>query len=86
MNCAPRGAVIRVKINYGDGKFYVFGVIYGGGNAQYICYGVPSDNPRTPPASLENSFFIPASEDAQSGYWVMYQDAKTGASIKISNT
>lgn len=73
------------RISYGDGKFYVFGVIYGGGKAQYICYGVPSQNPLTPPASLENSSFIPASEDAVSGYWVMYQDAKTGASIKINN-
>lgn len=73
-----------VKISYGDGKFYVFGVIYGGGQAQYICYGVPSDNPHTPPNSLENSSFIPASDDALSGYWVMYQDAKTGASIKIT--
>lgn len=75
-----------VKITYGDGKFYVFGVIFGGGQAQYICYGVPSDNPVTPPASLQNSSFIPAYPEGNSGFWVMYQDAKTGASIKITNT
>ena len=73
-----------VRINYGDGKFYVFGVIYGGGEAQYICYGVPSDNPDSPPVSLQNSSFIPAYPEGNEGYWVMYQDAKTGASIKIT--
>lgn len=73
-----------VRISYGDGKFYVFGVIFGGQNAQYICYGVPSDNPLTPPSSLENCSFIPSNEDGNAGYWVMYQDAKTGASIKIT--
>ena len=75
-----------VRITYGDGKFYVFGVIFGGGEAQYICYGVPSENPETPPPSLQNSSFIPAYPEGNSGYWVMYQDAKTGASIKIMNT
>lgn len=74
-----------VRITYGDGKFYVFGVIYGGGEAQYICYGVPSDDPVSPPPSIENSSFIPAYPEGNSGYWVMYQDAKTGASIKINN-
>ena len=73
-----------VKIDYGDGKFYVFGVIFGGGEAQYICYGVPSENPLSPPPSLQNCSFIPAYPEGNSGYWVMYQDAKTGASIKIT--
>ena len=73
-----------VKINYGENKFYVFGVIYGNGEAQYICYGVPSDNPDNPPPSLENCSFIPAYPTGNAGYWIMYQDAKTGASIKIS--
>ena len=75
-----------VRITYGDGKFYIFGVISGGGEAQYICYGVPTDNPDSPPAGFENSSFIPAYPEGNSGYWVMYQDAKTGASIKISST
>ena len=75
-----------VRITYGDGKYYIFGVIFGGGEAQYICYGVPSENPFAPPPSLENSSFIPAYPEGNAGYWVMYQDAKTGASIKINNT
>ena len=75
-----------VRITYGDGKFYVFGVIYGGEEAQYICYGVPSDNPSVPPPGIQNCSFIPAYPEGNSGYWVMYQDAKTGASIKIDAT
>ena len=73
-----------VKIDYGEGKYYVFGIIFGGGEAQYICYGVPSENPATPPPSLQNSSFIPTYPEGNCGYWVMYQDAKTGASIKIT--
>ena len=75
-----------VKIDYGEGKYYVFGVIFGGGKARYICYGVPSKNPDYPPPSLQNCSFIPAHDGGNEGYWVMYQDAKTGASIKIDAT
>ena len=73
-----------VKIDYGEGKYYVFGVIFGGNEAQYICYGVPSENPVSPPPGLQNSSFIPTYPEGNGGYWVMYQDAKTGASIKIT--
>lgn len=75
------------KISYGDGKFYVFGVLYTGGNAEYICYGVPTEQNSTPPESMKDlASFIPSSEEnVQSGYWIMYQDAKTGAAIKINN-
>lgn len=74
-----------VRINYGGDKFYVFGVIYGGGKPRYICYGVPSADSRRPPESLSNlASYIPSSpENAEGGYWVMYQDAATGASVKI---
>ena len=72
-----------IKIDYGEGKYYVFGVIFGGGEAQYICYGVPSKDGKNPPPSLENCSFIPTYAGGNAGYWVMYQDAKTGASIKI---
>ena len=75
-----------VRINYGDNKYYVFGVIYSGGKPQYICYGVPTNDPVRPPESLAGlASFIPASpEVADKGYWIMYQDASTGASVKIN--
>lgn len=74
-----------VRISYGGGKFYVFGVIYKGAVPQYLCYGVPTKNTRRPPESLAGmASFIPASADnGERGYWVMYQDASTGASLKI---
>lgn len=75
------------KIDYGDGKFYVFGVLYSGGNAEYICYGVPTDQSKKPPESMKNlASFIPVRDgESQEGFWIMYQDAKTGASVKITN-
>ena len=74
-----------VKINYGDDKYYVFGVIYSGGNPQYLCYGVPAEGGANPPESMAGlASFLPANADGSGGgYWVMYQDAQTGASIKI---
>ena len=74
-----------VKINYGDDKYYVFGVIYSGGNPQYLCYGVPAEGEANPPESMVGlASFLPANADGSGGgYWVMYQDADTGASIKI---
>ncbi len=76
-----------VKINYGGEKFYVFGVIYQKDTPQYICYGVPTKTNKKPPESLKGlASFIPASADGGSeGFWVMYQDAATGASVKIES-
>lgn len=77
-----------VKIAYGDGKFYVFGVIYAEQKPAYICYGVPSKS-KTPPKSLKGlATFIPADRAAKSGegFWVMYQDAATGASVEVEST
>lgn len=73
-----------VKISYGENGFYVFGVIYSGGKAEYICYGVPSYDGKIPPESMrETSSFIPAEDGDFKGFWVMYQDADTGATLKI---
>lgn len=75
-----------IKITYGEGKFYVFGVIYSGGKAKYICYGVPSNDSKNPPESMANiSTFIPSShENKKVGFWIMFQDADTGASVRIN--
>ncbi len=75
-----------VRITYGGNKFYVFGVIYSGEKPHYICYGVPATDSYRPPESLQGlASFIPSSPtEREKGYWVMYQDADTGASVKIS--
>ncbi|MCM1237632.1 MAG: hypothetical protein NC489_46815 [Ruminococcus flavefaciens] len=73
-----------VKISYGENGFYVFGVIYSGGNADYICYGVPSSDTQNPPESMrDTASFIPAEADGFAGFWVMYQDARTGATLRV---
>lgn len=70
------------KINYGVGKFYVFGVLCVEGVPRYICYGVPSSDPQNPPKSLSGcASFMPVEGG---GYWIMYQDAHTGVSVKIT--
>lgn len=76
-----------VRISYADDAFYVFGVIYSGNTPRYICYGVPAKSCDRPPESMAGmAGFIPASteKDCNAGYWVMYQDAATGASLHIS--
>lgn len=71
-----------VRISYGDGLYYVFGVIYLKEKPQYLCYGVPARGDRPPESMAGLADFIPASpEGGEGGYWVMYQDADTGASL-----
>ncbi len=72
-----------VKISYGEGRHYAFGTLSYGGEVRYICYGVPSADAVTPPPSLKDmASYVPV-EDG--GYWVMFQDAATGVSVKIDN-
>lgn len=70
------------RISYGEGKHYVFGVLTVEGKARYICYGVPSNDGINPPRSLKGSAsYVPTGGGG--GYWITYQDAATGISIKI---
>ncbi|MDE6372878.1 MAG: hypothetical protein K2L72_00085 [Clostridia bacterium] len=69
------------KIAYGEGKYYVFGVLTVEGKPRYICYGVPTKNADNPPPSLKDcASYVPT---ADGGYWMTYQDASTGVSIKL---
>ena len=70
------------KIGYGENKYYAFGVLSVEGAPRYICYGVPSTDGQNPPESLKGcASFMPVEGG---GYWIMYQDAGTGVSVKIS--
>lgn len=74
-----------VKIGYGQNRYYVFGVLTVEGNPVYICYGVPSADPSSPPKSLAGcSSYIPCKGGV--GYWMTYQDARTGVSVDILST
>ena len=68
------------RISYGNGAHYAFGVIYDGGNARYLCYGVPVESGAPCPKSLEGrAAYVPVDGG---GYWVMYQDAVSGISLE----
>ncbi len=69
------------KISYGSGAHYAFGVIYEGGNAKYLCYAVPvAAGAPCPPGLSGRAGYIPVEGG---GYWTMYQDARTGISLKV---
>lgn len=70
------------KIDYGEGKYYVFGVLYSEGSAAYVCYGVPSSDGQNAPKSLTGyATYMPVEGG---GFWIMYQDARTGVSVRVS--
>jgi len=72
-----------VKIYYGDGKYYVFGLLNVDGAPKYIYYGVPSANAESPPESLKGlATYVPCKGG---GYWLMYQDALTGACVPVQS-
>ncbi len=59
------------------------GVVYENGKAKYICYAVPAEK-NTPREELGGAgFFIPLSPfEKEKGFFVLYQSAATGESIK----
>ncbi len=73
-----------IKVDYdGSGKYYVVGVI--GEKPDYICYGVPASYTPEPPAELDGYCqWLPldAEKPEGDGFWIMYQDAITGKSVK----
>ena len=73
-----------VKVDYdGSGKYYVVGII--GAKPDYICYGVPAKFSPVPPDELDGYCqWLPLKEDEPEGdgFWIMYQDAISGESVK----
>lgn len=71
-----------VEISYGEGTFYVFGVIYSGGNPKYLCYGIPASSKDTPPAGMQGlADFLEVKTQHGIGFWVMYQSADDGKQV-----
>lgn len=74
------------RVNYSSEKYYVVGLIKEDGKEKYICYGVPEKYSIEPPEPLKDcATFIPLSifDLKGQGYWMMFQDAVTGNSIKL---
>lgn len=76
-----------VKVDFeNNGKEYVLGLIYENDAVKYVCYGVPGKRSVAPPKDLEDyNQWVPLdfSNVNGEGYWLMYQDAMTGDSIKL---
>ena len=73
------------KVTFSRNKYYTVGVISDETGARYICYGVPAEKRDAPPPALSGlCSFLPLSvfEPDGRGYWMMYQDAVTGKSIR----
>ena len=76
-----------VKVEYQDMPgYYVMGIIYNDNNIpEFIGYGLPAQNNENPPKDLaEYAQWLPVlQEGEQMGYWIVYQSASNGESIKV---
>ncbi len=71
-----------VKVERKEG-FYVVGLIKSEGSPEYVCYGVPGEKDLLPPESLKKYCqWIPLSDKEGDGYWMVFQDAKTGIALE----
>jgi hypothetical protein len=78
------GGSYFARINYVGDKFYAVGLITENDEPQYICYAVPGRYSPEPPEELRNCCrWLPAkyTDYAGAGYWVMYQDVDSGATV-----
>jgi len=75
-----------VKVEYEkEGDYYVIGLVYENNNLSYLCYGVPGVYQKTPPKELSGyPIWLPLDSNKKEGfgYWLAYQNADTGESIK----
>ena len=75
-----------VKVGFDDeGDYYILGLIYEEQDLKYVVYGVPGIYQKNPPREIAGyPVWFPLDKDKPEsfGYWLSYQDAKTGDSIK----
>ena len=66
------------------GKSFVVGIIEERQAPKYICYGIPGIYGKKPKEIRGYASFIPTSPFSLKGegYWVMYQDAQSGAGVE----
>lgn len=61
---------------------YTVGVIYCDDAPKYICYGVPAGRDTMPPDSMRSICQYLMADGADSGYWVVFQNADSGETVK----
>ncbi len=73
-----------VKVEYQDIEgHYVMGLIYDGEKLRFISYGLPAQNKLNPPSDLVEYAQWLSVGTAEQGYWLVYQDANSGESVKV---
>ncbi len=75
-----------VKVEYQDMPgYYVMGIIYNDNIPEFIGYGLPAQNNENPPKDLaEYAQWLPVLQEGENtGYWIVYQSASNGESIKV---
>lgn len=69
------------------GESYVLGQIFDDEDVAFICYGIPAENMQIEPPKHLKKFcqWLPLSayKPEEKGFWVMYQNAKTGENVVI---
>lgn len=61
----------------------LIGVVYEEGIPRYLCVAADSEDGE----SMENATFVPATPFSdEKGFWVVFQDADTGAYVKVENS
>ena len=79
---------VRVNFN-GKEEFYVLGLIYDDENkkVEYISYGMPSNDNKNPPEDLKDfAQWLPIdfNKPEADGFWLVYQEAFSGETIKVN--
>ena len=79
---------VRVEFNNKE-EFYVLGLIYDDENkeVEYISYGMPSNDSKNPPEDLKDfAQWLPIdfNKPDVDGFWIVYQEAFSGETIKVN--
>ena len=79
----PNSKWVKVKVE--ENEYYVLGLIYEDDIIKYICYGIPGIYQQNPPRQLSGQpvwFPLTNQDNKGFGYWISYQDADSGESVK----
>lgn len=72
-----------VKVYYEKGEYYVVGILAEEGEVKFLAYGVPGVRNVKPPKDAEELCdFLEVEGIPGEGYWLMFQDAKSGEIVK----
>ena len=74
-----------VKVNYSETKSFSVGLI--GEKPDYVCYALPGAFGSPAPEYLGEAAFLPldSSDPEGKGYWLLYQNAQDGSSVKLDS-